>query len=781
MSSHSSLHKILTAIFLLAILVISIIGYRVFVQGIKVDVDLKSLLPVDASSDGVINQVDQGILNILGDQLVIAIDAGDLQEGLSAAKVLDQRIKEIPHLSFYEVNSGLELINRQQLFLQGYHYHLLTPKQKQLLLENPDELLESAQMDILGFGASKSQLSLQQDPLGLFGSFWQQQIPDSIASVREGRLVFSSDHRHTLVQLLRLNAQSGNIAVQEEIAFWAKQLQSQFARDFPSVKLLFSGAVFHSAFATATAKKEVSIIGFGSIFGIIVLFLLAFRRIDILLLSVASIGFGCCSALVVVCFLFQEIHLIALVFGASLIGVAVDYSLHFVSKLQALTSHNQYAVVLRQLILPMALGLGTSILSYACLFQSNLKVLNEIAVFSMTGLLMSWLFVCVVYPVYFRKLLPAQSPLISVIADLPSRFWKKKYYAALAGVLLITLMASGFYLIKLSDEVKTFYKPPADLLASEQYLQKKLKNISLHQYLLLRASDEESLLQLEERVSQSLDQLVDKGELGAYMALSQQVPSIKTQIENRSLLKKHVYQKEALLDQLTHNLELGDEFSSNARAEFENADSFLYLDDWIKHARPDQKILWVGKAGNQVASIITLKAINNAQSLNAIADQHAILFVDKVQSISNSIHQLTSQAIKWLLISYLVIFSVFVIYFRRFSVLILPLVPLTASLLALAVLSCFSIPINLFHIFGCYLILGFGIDYAIFYFFGHKNDSAVQYGTFLAAMTSVMSFGFLSFSSTPMVQSFGLILLLGCVFSLLISPLAGHFDKQGRV
>ena len=93
MSPHYSLQKILTAIFLLAILVVSILGYRVFIQGIKIDVDLKSLLPVDTSSESVINHVDQGILNILGDQLVIAIDARDLQEGLSAAKFLDQRIK----------------------------------------------------------------------------------------------------------------------------------------------------------------------------------------------------------------------------------------------------------------------------------------------------------------------------------------------------------------------------------------------------------------------------------------------------------------------------------------------------------------------------------------------------------------------------------------------------------------------------------------------------------------------------------------------------------------
>jgi predicted exporter len=495
---------------------------------------------------------------------------------------------------------------------------------------------------------------------------------------------------------------------------------------------------------------------------------------------VASVGMGCFSAFVLVCFLFQEIHLIALVFGASLIGVAIDYSLHFVSKLQ-INDPAQFTSVLKQLILPMTLGLGTTLLGYACLFQSDLKVLNEIAVFSMMGLLVSWLCVCVVYPVYFKKSLPVQSLYIRFISNLPARFWQNKIFAVTAVVVLSLLVCLGFYRFTLSDEVRTFYKPPANLLASEQYLQKKLNNISLHQYLLLRAPDTESLLQLEESVRQSLDQLVVNGDLGSYLALSQQVPSIKMQIANRQLLEEHVYQEGALLDQLRVNLDLDDEFAVKARKIFATSRDFLQVNDWIGYARPDQKILWVGNVDNEVASIIVFKSINNLQSLHSLSNEHSILFVDKVDSISNAIDQLTSQAIQWLQVSYLLISLLLVIYFRRLSVLVLPSVPLAATLLALVVLSCFSMPINLFHIFGCYLILGFGIDYAIFYFFDQKKDSATEYGTFLAAMTSIMSFGFLAFSSTPMVQSFGLILLLGCTFSLLISPLASQFNKQGRL
>lgn len=773
-------HKIITAIFLVVILIVSYLSYCVYLQGVKVDLDLKSLLPSDVT-EPLTNKVDQRIIDVLGDQLVIAVDAVDLNEALRAAAGLEKVLPGSSHFSLHDINSSLELLNQQQSFLQSYRYHLLTSEQKQYLVQSPQDLLEFAQAEIFGLSGARSDLSLSEDPLRLFGSFWQQQIPNSVANLREGRLVFSSDKRHTVVQLLKLDAKSTSISVQEDVALWTRNLQTQFKQEFPDVNLYFSGAIFHSAFATELAKKEVSIIGFGSIVGIMLLFLLAFRRIHVLIQGIVSVGFGCFSAFILVSFLFQEIHLIALIFGASLIGVAIDYSLHYVSKRQVLTDcKGQYDQVLRRLILPMLLGLSTTLLSYSCLLQSDLKVLNQIAVFSIMGLLTSWLYVCVVYPVVFYKNLPPQSSLILNISNAPSRFWQKKYYAITAVVVLLTIIVVGLAAFKLSNEVRTLYKPPGHLLESEQYLQKKLNNISLHQYLLLRAVDEESLLQLEENVRQSLDQLVVKGDVGSYLALSQQVPSIKTQMANRNLLQEKIYQSGGLLDQLTLSLELGNEFSAEAKSVFENTHDFLRIKEWLTYARPDQRILWLEAEGEAV-SIIVFKSIHNIGALRSVANGQSVFFVDKVEAISHSIYQLMLQAIQWLLVSYAIIGCFLIIYFRSPIILVLPLIPFCASVLAVSVLSLWAVPINLFHVFGCYLILGLGIDYAIFHFFDYEKDSATQYGTFLSALTSIMSFGFLAFSSTPMVQSFGMMLLLGCSFSLLLAPLTKYVSRQRKI
>ncbi len=83
-------------------------------------------------------------------------------------------------------------------------------------------------------------------------------------------------------------------------------------------------------------------------------------------------------------------------------------------------------------------------------------------------------------------------------------------------------------------------------------------------------------------------------------------------------------------------------------------------------------------------------------------------------------------------------------------------------------------PINLFHIFGCYLILGLGMDYSIFSYAEGLKDKISQRSIWLSAMTSGVSFGLLGFSSTPMVQAFGVTLLIGCGFNLLFAPLVGN-------
>ena len=97
----------------------------------------------------------------------------------------------------------------------------------------------------------------------------------------------------------------------------------------PQVEVAAAGVILYAAAAGAQAKWEVSIIGIGSLLGIVALMWLTFHSLKPIALIMVSIGVGCLGALSMCWLLFERIHLLTLVFGASLIGGAQDYGIYF--------------------------------------------------------------------------------------------------------------------------------------------------------------------------------------------------------------------------------------------------------------------------------------------------------------------------------------------------------------------------------------------------------------------------------------------------------------------
>lgn len=69
-----------------------------------------------------------------------------------------------------------------------------------------------------------------------------------------------------------------------------------------------------------------------------------------------------------------------------------------------------------------------------------------------------------------------------------------------------------------------------------------------------------------------------------------------------------------------------------------------------------------------------------------------------------------------------------------------------------------------------------GVDYAILMREQIGGAAVSLLGTFLAAITTWLSFGLLALSSTPAVSNFGLAVSLGLAFSFMLAPWAGHHE-----
>jgi predicted exporter len=102
---------------------------------------------------------------------------------------------------------------------------------------------------------------------------------------------------------------------------------------------------------------------------------------------------------------------------------------------------------------------------------------------------------------------------------------------------------------------------------------------------------------------------------------------------------------------------------------------------------------------------------------------------------------------------------------------------------ALAAYGYVGVPLTLFSIMGLVLVLGVGVNYAIFVVEAGDRAPAPFAGVLLSAATTLLSFGLLSLSSMPALHQFGTILLIGISASVLFAPVAltlGHSGGEAQ-
>ena len=111
---------------------------------------------------------------------------------------------------------------------------------------------------------------------------------------------------------------------------------------------------------------------------------------------------------------------------------------------------------------------------------------------------------------------------------------------------------------------------------------------------------------------------------------------------------------------------------------------------------------------------------------------------------------------------------------------IVPLVmPVSLALLTtFAIQAWLGVELNLFSIMGTFLIVGIGVDYAIFYRHGHDHPQVVGMALFLCMMSTLLGFGLLSLSHTYAIHCFGLTVLFGVIFSFIYATLFTPSDEQ---
>jgi predicted exporter len=771
-------------VLLWALVVCSLLAHNVYLwvgERIHPDTDILALLPTERR-DPALEQASVKMVDAGQQRLIALIGAPDWTEARRAADAYREILARQGDLFQLTDQAG---VNMESDFLALFGRHrevLLTTADEAALRNRQAQFWIDMALAKLSSPFSGPKLGpWQDDPFGLFGLWAQARAQETPVRPRDGRLFVSDATRDYVVIPINLRAPAFSIDGQQLAMPILEQARQAAQSAVAQVNVLVAGVVLHAASASAQARRELSIIGIGSMTGIVLLMGLTFRSIKPIALILLSIAVGCLGALSVCSLVFEKIHLITLVFGASLIGVAQDYGIYFLCQRFITNSEVDSWRLLRRILPALILALVTTVIGYMSLALTPFPGLRQMAVFSVTGLIFGWLTVALWFPVLASERAGKASPLAEKCAVSLMR-WplirrNRATYSAVA--VLAIFAAMGWSRIGAQDDIRSLHNPPKKLVDDQVKISELLDLPTPAQFFLLRGATLEILLEREETLKTRLDPLVEQKLITGYHAISNWVPSAQAQTARRRLVEKALLSDDGALPALAKQIGEDSNWVAAIRARFLAPAEPMTVDEFLKASASEPwRHLWLGKSADGYASVVALSGVTKT-SLAALSQAagglEGVDWVDQVEEISSVLGKYR-YAMSWvLLLSYVAVYGL--LYPRYGFAGWRALGPTAlASVATLAIFGVTGQGLGLFHILALMLLLGIGVDYGIFFQEqGRANDGAVWLSVALSALSTLFSFGLLALSKTPALQAFGLTMAFGIITVALIVP---FFRKQ---
>ncbi|MBX9913832.1 MAG: hypothetical protein K2Y25_08045 [Pseudomonadaceae bacterium] len=762
----------LFAVLLLALLALSAWQWR---HGPPVAANMLALLPA-GSSDALVQQAEQRMQEPLNREVLLLI--GHPQRA-SAVALVSQIGQQWQSLGLFErvqwsLSADLDAIRQQ---LRSSRLSLLPLADRQLLVAQPQQFIQQRLAQLYDTFAATSLLPPEQDWLGLGARAQQGLTPHSRVQADLASGVLLVDDAGMTWTLLRARTAGDAFDLQAPAAIAASVAQARAAVSAQGGQLLAAGGVLYAAAGQAKATGEISWIGGGATLGTLLVLLLAFRRWRVLLslLPVALALLAGCTACVL---LFGQINALTLVLGASLIGVAADYPLHYLSKSWSTPAWRSWPALWATLP-GLSLSLGTNLLGYLALAFTPFPALTQIAVFSAAGLIAAYLCAVCLLPAWLAplrlsppaglldfagRLLQVRRRLLDAIGSWP----------LLLGFLLFC--GGGLWQVQSQNDLRQWLGQQPQLLAEAQQIARLTGQQPTSQFFLVRAGDEQQLLARQAALALRLDALVAAQQLQDYRALSQlQSPESALQ-PLRMALQQLPQHWQPLLALGIPEAALRQELAQLGQPAPNLAMTLAgpLAEAW----RP----LWLGSvAGGGVAGLVSLQGHASAAQLRAAAqDLDGVQLVDRIGELNQLFADTQLSAAELKLISCAAILLLLCLPFGVAGALRVVCLPLLAALATLACLGWLGQPLTLFSLFGLLLITAIGVDYAILMRESVGGAPVSLLGTLLSGLISWLSFGLLLVSQTPAIANFGLTISLGLFFCFLLGPWAIARPLRGQ-
>ncbi|WP_368563819.1 MMPL family transporter [Pseudoxanthomonas sp. UTMC 1351] len=737
-----------------------------FWQQSRIDSDVLALLPQDAD-DRVVADATRRIADASARQMVVLLGADTPERAKAAEAAFRGRLDDLQkddQLPFEESESAESWFDTAREFYAPYRNRVLTAEQRSRLSQtSADALAQEALAALYGPMGAPRLTQWRVDPLGLWPQWWSARAAASGLRMGDDGLLQAEDGYWVV---LRFQTRASAFALNgERVIQDALDSATDAARkQVPGLRELRAGVPLHAEAAAVQAHREINTIGWGSLAAVLLLTWLAFRSLRPILLVALSLLIGCAAALSVTALVFGKVHLLTLIFGASLVGVAEDYGIHWFAARQGEHKKNNWSL-LRHLLPGLVLALVTSALAYLALGLAPFPGLRQMALFSVVGLAAAFLTVVCWFP-FVGGRRPPETRFSQRLGGALPRWPSVRVNRAwtVAGVLAVLFVALGLWRLGTNDDLRSLQSSPRTLIEQQAQIGRLLGMPSPAQFYLVRGADAEQTLQREEALIEKLGRLKAENKIGGYRAISDWLPSRKRQTSDAALT---AHAETAVMSRVS--TQLGEDLQRQPPAAGNiEADAFLQ-----SPASEPFRHLWLGPLGDGVATVVLVDDLSQAGALDLLGAQaknlEGVRWVNRTADFSKLLGHYRQMMTWLLLVGVLLIFAV--LYWRYRGLAWRALLPtLLAGLLTVALLGWLGQPLQLFNVLALMLLLGMGIDYGVF-LVEHQGDPSAWLAVSVGAASTWLSFGLLALSSTPALRAFGMTLLFGIGLVWLISPL----------
>ena len=790
-----------------AIVLFFLISLLIFKGKIHIDSDLFNLVPKNLSMESV-KKADEKMMSVTSQNFFILVENEVFENAKQDAVSVYNELKDSDNFDSISLYSDTSSISEITDFLYKYRYNLIDENTIDTSINQSgaiDFSLNSLSTAYSGFTMLPLD-NLESDPFLLTEFNLQNylkalQNAGTAMSVTDG--VLSSKYEGKYYVMIRgiLSPKGAVLASKKGAVAEIYNVCNKISGSENSAnksEFIFSGTPFHSYESSNSASKEISIIATISMLIVILLLFFIFRSPKPLIFSVASILISIGIAFIATLATFHNMHVITLVFGTSLIGSCIDYSLHFFTHWAGNSKLKSSIEIRNHIFSGLIMAILSTGICFAILLFAPFTILKQMSLFCLSGLISSFLTTIAIYP-YIK--LPEQQNrkpvrFVTQFSKLVSVLQKKtigRSFIILLFLFSIVSIAVCHKNVKIQNNLLSLYDMKGKLL-NDEITASQIIQYTPGGWYIVSGNTEEEALENEEKLRKEFEQLTEN-KVG-YVSTTSFIPSKKMQDKSINACSNLMALSELQFEYLGFTEDESKKYSGLLKQDYEKSKNHYVsfsennIPDYITSAISS---VWLGEIEGKYYTVLLPSRVTDYTNYRSLVDNNEnAFFISKSQDISHDLDKLTFIVFKFFLIASVLMFIMLKLFYSWKQSFKIISVPFLIILVTSAFYAIFKINIEFFSITGLILVFGLGLDYVIYMIENEKKINLKKdenpleqeektlepFATMISFVTTIISFGALALSSFKPVHYIGLSIFIGLFTAYLSSFFYGRLNSK---